>query len=89
MNHLNVFHAFKDKAAHHEDELIRSFLVLVENIPSVQSMFLNMILEAKSLLNTLSVDASKSAVEHVYKNNKVLLDKRCTLVFLELKSMEH
>ena len=66
MNHLNVFHAYKDKAAHHEDELTRSFLVLVKNIPSVQSMFLNMILDAKSLINTLSVDASKLAVEHVY-----------------------
>ncbi|MEY9975686.1 hypothetical protein [Lysinibacillus sp. RC79] len=49
MDHLNVFNAYKNKAHHHEDELTRTFLILVKNIPSVQIMFLELV--RQELLN--------------------------------------
>ena len=39
MDHLNIFNAYKNKANHHEDELTRTFLTLVKNIPAVQTLF--------------------------------------------------
>lgn len=49
MDHLNVFNAYKEKSMYHEDELTRTFLILVKNIPIVQKMFLDMIMEELDL----------------------------------------
>lgn len=43
MNHLNVFNSYKNKPHHHEDELTRTFLILLKNIPSVQIMFFELV----------------------------------------------
>lgn len=43
MDHLNIFNSYKKKSNNHEDELTRSFLILVKNIPIVQVMFFEII----------------------------------------------
>jgi hypothetical protein len=45
MNYLNIFNPFKNKANNHEDELTRAFLILLKNIPLVQTCFIQMIRE--------------------------------------------
>lgn len=45
MDHLNIFNSFRNKENSHEDELTRAFLILVENIPMIQGMFINCIRE--------------------------------------------
>jgi len=43
MNHLNIFNYYKSKDERHEDVLTRNFLVLVKNLPTVQTGFFEMI----------------------------------------------
>lgn len=54
MDHLNIFNAYKNKANHHEDELTRSFLILVKNVPIVSVMFFEMV---KRHLNHSGIDS--------------------------------
>lgn len=42
-NYLNVFNSFKSKSNYHEDELTRTFLSILKNIPIIQAMFIDMI----------------------------------------------
>lgn len=66
MDHLNIFNPYKNKSNYHEDELTRSFLILVKNIPVVQVMFFEMIRKEMSEYNLDSIAAGDLSVEEVY-----------------------
>ncbi|QNU67676.1 hypothetical protein EHE19_004165 [Ruminiclostridium herbifermentans] len=66
MNHLNVFNAYKNKSNSHEDELTRSFLILVKNIPMVQVMFFELIRKEMYEENIHSIASGDLSVEEVH-----------------------
>ncbi|MEO2075905.1 MAG: hypothetical protein ABGX20_11085 [Bacillus sp. (in: firmicutes)] len=66
MDHLNLFNAYKNKSNYHEDELTRSFLILLKNIPMVQIMFFEMIRKEMVDCNLHSITAGELGVEEVY-----------------------
>lgn len=45
MDHLNIFNPFKSKSTCHEDELTRTFLILLKNMPLAQACFIEMVRE--------------------------------------------
>ncbi len=66
MNHLNIFNAYKNKSNNHEDELTRSFLILVKNIPMVQVMFFEIIRKEMPEESISSIAGGDLSVEEVY-----------------------
>lgn len=66
MNHLNIFNAYKHKSNNHEDELTRSFLILVKNIPMVQVIFFEMIRKEMNEENIESIASGDLNVEEIY-----------------------
>lgn len=66
MDHLNIFHAYKNKSPNHEDELTRSFLILVKHIPVVQMMFFNMIQEELRQQNEERLTNETLFIEEIY-----------------------
>src|SRR5690554_3062057 len=66
MDHLNVFNAYKNKANSHEDELTRSFLILVKNIPIVQVMFFEMVRNEMVGGSIQSIASGDLRIEEVY-----------------------
>jgi hypothetical protein len=66
MNHLNVFNAYKSKSNSHEDELTRSFLILVKNIPMIQVMFFELIRKEMYEENIHSIASGDLSVEEVH-----------------------
>lgn len=66
MNHLNLFNAYKNKSNNHEDELTRSFLILLKNIPVVQMLFFEMIRNEMLGIGIQSIATGELAVEEVH-----------------------
>lgn len=66
MDHLNVFNAYKNLSNNHEDELTRSFLILVKNIPMVQVMFFEMIRKELPEVNIESIASGDLSLEEIY-----------------------
>lgn len=70
MNRLNYFEAFQSKAAWHEDQLTRAFLVLIRFVPLVHARFLALIREEQErvrcdkdkLLSPITVVAEKNVL---------------------------
>lgn len=50
MDHLNIFYPYENKPLHHEDQLTRAFLILLENIKSIEMIFVDMIIEEMTRL---------------------------------------
>ena len=61
MDHLNLFNAYKNKSNNHEDELTRSFLILLKNIPLLQVMFFEMVRKEMSQYNIDSISSGDVA----------------------------
>ncbi|RJE47918.1 hypothetical protein A7K50_01355 [Dehalobacter sp. MCB1] len=66
MDHLNVFNPYKNKSNNHEDELTRSFLILLKNIPIVQVMFFEMVRNELPECKIDSIANGDLGVEEVY-----------------------
>jgi hypothetical protein len=66
MDHLNLFNSYKNKSNNHEDELTRSFLILIKNIPMVQVMFFEMVRSEMSDINIDSIAGGELSIEEVY-----------------------
>lgn len=66
MNHLNIFNPYKNKPHHHEDELTRSFLILLKNIPVVQMMFFEMVQQEMNDTEVAEITLSHLSVEEMY-----------------------
>ena len=66
MDHLNIFNAYKNKSNNHEDELTRSFLILLKNIPVVQILFFELVRNEMLGLEIESIATGDLAVEEVY-----------------------
>lgn len=66
MDHLNLFNSYKNKSNNHEDELTRSFLILIKNIPMVQVMFFEMVRREMSDINIDSIVSGELSIEEVY-----------------------
>jgi len=66
MDHLNIFNSYKSKPNNHEDELTRSFLVMLKNIPMVQVMFFEMVRREVAELRIDSILKGDLSVEEVY-----------------------
>lgn len=66
MDHLNVFNPYKNKSNNHEDELTRSFLILLKNIPIVQVMFFEMVRNDLPKCKIDSIASGDLGVEEVY-----------------------
>lgn len=66
MNHLNIFHPYKNKPHHHEDELTRSFLILLKNIPVVQMMFFEMVQQEMKDTEAESITLRNLSIEEMY-----------------------
>jgi hypothetical protein len=79
MNHLNIFNSYKDKANHHEDELTRTFLVLLKNIPIIQKLFLDIIMETIDFGDEESLLRESFFIEEVHtqlsNNNQLFKSK--------------
>lgn len=99
IDHLNIFNSYKNKSNNHEDELTRSFLVILKNIPIVQVMFFEMIRREMAEFNIDSIANGDLGVEEVYtqlsSSNKIfksnLLEGRTLLSIIisddKLKSL--
>lgn len=66
MDHLNIFNAYKNKSNNHEDELTRSFLILLKNIPIVQMLFFEMVRNEMPNIELESITTGDLAVEEVF-----------------------
>ena len=66
MDHLNIFNSYKNKSNNHEDELTRSFLILLKSIPIVQMLFFEMIRNEMLDLKIESIATGDLAVEEVF-----------------------
>lgn len=43
MDHLNIFHPYKDLALHHENSLTRAFLIVLRSVPSAHAAWLDLV----------------------------------------------
>lgn len=66
MDHLNIFNSYKNKSNNHEDELTRSFLILIKNIPMVQVMFFEMVRKEMKDISIDSIASGDLSIEEVY-----------------------
>lgn len=66
MDHLNIFNAYKNKSNNHEDELTRSFIILLKNIPIVQMLFFEMVRNEMPNIELESITTGDLAVEEVF-----------------------
>lgn len=66
MDHLNLFNAYKNKSNNHEDELTRSFLILLKNIPVIQIQFFEMIRNEMEGVDIESIVTGDLSIEEVY-----------------------
>ena len=66
MDHLNIFNSYKNKSNNHEDELTRSFLILLKNIPIVQVMFFEMVRNELPEYKIESISSGDLSVEEVH-----------------------
>ena len=66
MDHLNLFNSYKNKSNNHEDELTRSFLILLKNIPVVQMLFFEMVRQEMENVDIESIVTGGLAIEEVH-----------------------
>ena len=66
MDHLNLFNSYKNKSNNHEDELTRSFLILIKNIPVVQMLFFEMVRREMANIDIESIVTGGLAIEEVH-----------------------
>ncbi|NMA85018.1 MAG: hypothetical protein GX962_14280 [Epulopiscium sp.] len=66
MDHLNLFNAYKNKSNNHEDELTRSFLILLKNIPVVQMLFFEMVRKEMEDIDIESIVTGELSIEEVH-----------------------
>ena len=66
MNRLNIFNPYKDKEINHEDVLTRNFLILVKNIPCVQTAFFELIKSKMPQIDLESRALGELSVTEVY-----------------------
>lgn len=76
MTHLNYFEAFQSKAAWHEDQLTRAFLVLIRFVPLVHARFLALIREEQERIHC---DELVSPITVVAEKN-VLIETQATQI---------
>ncbi len=66
MDHLNLFNAYKNKSNNHEDELTRSFLILLKNISVVQMLFFEMVRKEMEDIDIESIVTGELSIEEVH-----------------------
>jgi hypothetical protein len=89
MDHLNIFHPYKDLALHHENSLTRAFLIVLRSVPSAHAAWLDLVDRGHRKSNGSGVPSLHELSQAQVATQVGALPERVSRIISVLQTDEH
>jgi hypothetical protein len=89
MDHLNIFHPYKDLAPHHENSLTRAFLIVLRSVPSAHAAWLDLVDRGHRKSNGSGVPSLHELSQAQVATQVGALPERVSRIISVLQTDEH